>query len=122
MSVAETKIESGDVHAYMQRVGQQARDAAIVVARAEASVKNRALLATATILDSARRELAEANRQDLENGRANGLTDAMLDRLELTPERIDTMIEGLPSPSSNSISIMHILLSWQSKLAKCQLP
>lgn len=95
MSVAETKIESGDVHAYMQRVGQQARDAATVIARAEASVKNRALLATATILDGARKELAEANRQDLENGRANGLTDAMLDRLELTPERIDTMIEGL---------------------------
>ncbi|WP_281645121.1 glutamate-5-semialdehyde dehydrogenase [Parendozoicomonas sp. Alg238-R29] len=95
LSVAGTKIESADVHAYMQRVGQQAREAATLIARAEASIKNRALLATADILNSSRKELAEANRKDLENGRANGLTDAMLDRLELTPERIDTMIEGL---------------------------
>jgi glutamate-5-semialdehyde dehydrogenase len=46
-------------------------------------------------LDAARNELAQANDKDLENGRASGLDAAMLDRLELTPARIDTMIEGL---------------------------
>ena len=91
MSVADT----GEIHAYMQRLGRQARGAATVIAKAEASVKNRALLATAEVLNASRRELAEANRKDLDNARANGLSDAMVDRLELTPERIDTMIEGL---------------------------
>ena len=91
MSVAEI----GDVHTYMQRLGQKAREAATVVARAEASVKNRALLATAEVLNASRKELAEANQKDLDNARANGLSDAMVDRLELTSARIDTMIEGL---------------------------
>ncbi|HCA6644691.1 TPA: glutamate-5-semialdehyde dehydrogenase, partial [Pseudomonas aeruginosa] len=42
-----------------------------------------------------RAELSHANEQDLAAGRANGLEPAMLDRLALTPARIDDMIEGL---------------------------
>ncbi|MCO2312457.1 glutamate-5-semialdehyde dehydrogenase [Pseudomonas aeruginosa] len=57
--------------------------------------KNRALLAAADALDAARAELSHANEQDLAAGRANGLEPAMLDRLALTPARIDDMIEGL---------------------------
>ncbi|EKD5497042.1 glutamate-5-semialdehyde dehydrogenase, partial [Pseudomonas aeruginosa] len=44
---------------------------------------------------AARAELSHANEQDLAAGRANGLEPAMLDRLALTPARIDDMIEGL---------------------------
>ncbi|HCG0855157.1 glutamate-5-semialdehyde dehydrogenase, partial [Pseudomonas aeruginosa] len=55
----------------------------------------RALLAAADALDAARAELSHANEQDLAAGRANGLEPAMLDRLALTPARIDDMIEGL---------------------------
>ncbi|NQA50123.1 glutamate-5-semialdehyde dehydrogenase, partial [Pseudomonas aeruginosa] len=54
-----------------------------------------ALLAAADALDAARAELSHANEQDLAAGRANGLEPAMLDRLALTPARIDDMIEGL---------------------------
>ncbi|MCT4936624.1 glutamate-5-semialdehyde dehydrogenase, partial [Pseudomonas aeruginosa] len=49
----------------------------------------------ADALDAARAELSRANEQDLAAGRANGLEPAMLDRLALTPARIDDMIEGL---------------------------
>jgi glutamate-5-semialdehyde dehydrogenase len=84
-----------DVAAYMAELGQQARAAAREVARSATAVRNQALLATAEALDAARNELAQANDKDLENGRASGLDAAMLDRLELTPARIDTMIEGL---------------------------
>ncbi|MDR9425839.1 MAG: glutamate-5-semialdehyde dehydrogenase [Marinobacter sp.] len=84
-----------DVAAYMTELGQQARAAAREVARSATAVRNQALLATAEALDAARNELAKANDKDLENGRASGLDAAMLDRLELTPARIDTMIEGL---------------------------
>nr|WP_258054383.1 glutamate-5-semialdehyde dehydrogenase [Pseudomonas aeruginosa] len=41
------------------------------------------------------RDRSHANEQDLAAGRANGLEPAMLDRLALTPARIDDMIEGL---------------------------
>ncbi|WP_262492561.1 glutamate-5-semialdehyde dehydrogenase [Marinobacter sp. AL4B] len=84
-----------NVAAYMTELGQQARAAAREVARSTTEVRNHALSATADALNSARAELAQANQKDLENGRANGLDAAMLDRLELTPARIDTMIEGL---------------------------
>lgn len=84
-----------DIAAYMAEVGQQAREAATAIARSSTDVRNRALLATAEALDAARESLAQANRKDLDNGRANGLEPAMLDRLELTPARIDGMIEGL---------------------------
>ncbi|NVD35249.1 glutamate-5-semialdehyde dehydrogenase [Marinobacter lutaoensis] len=79
----------------MADVGQQARRAAAQVARSTTATRNRALLATAEVLDASRKELAMANAKDLEKGRENGLDAAMLDRLELTPARIDTMIEGL---------------------------
>ncbi|MBB5322693.1 glutamate-5-semialdehyde dehydrogenase [Marinobacter oulmenensis] len=89
-----------DVAAYMVELGQQARAAARDVARSSTAVRNQALLATADLLDDSREELASANHKDLENGRANGLEEAMLDRLELTPARIDTMIEGLRQVAS----------------------
>tara|TARA_Y100000589_G_scaffold317786_1_gene344341 strand:- start:131 stop:1369 length:1239 start_codon:yes stop_codon:yes gene_type:complete len=79
----------------MADIGQQARRAAAQVARSTTATRNRALLATAEVLDASRKELAMANAKDLEKGRENGLDAAMLDRLELTPARIDTMIEGL---------------------------
>ncbi len=84
-----------DIAAYMAEVGGQARQAARAIARSSTATRNQALTATAEALDHAREELANANRKDLENGRANGLDAAMLDRLELTPARIDAMIEGL---------------------------
>ncbi|BCD86520.1 gamma-glutamyl phosphate reductase [Pseudomonas solani] len=80
---------------YMTRLGRAARAASRVAARASTAQKNRALLAAADALDAARGELSAANEQDLANGRANGLEPAMLDRLALTPARIDDMIEGL---------------------------
>lgn len=89
-----------DIAGYMAEVGQQARAAATLVAKSTTAVRNRALLATADALDAARGELAVANSKDLEKGRENGLDAAMLDRLELTPERIDAMIEGLQQVAS----------------------
>ena len=84
-----------DVKQYMADLGQRARQASRVVAAAESGVKNQALLAMADAIEASREALIEANAKDLENGRSNGLEEALLDRLELTPGRIDTMIEGL---------------------------
>ncbi len=66
-----------------------------MIGRASTAQKNRALLAAADALDAARAELTAANELDLANGRANGLEPALLDRLALTPARIDDMIVGL---------------------------
>jgi glutamate-5-semialdehyde dehydrogenase len=89
-----------DVKAYMQQVGQQARAASSEIAKADTGLKNAALLAIATAIESSREQLVEANQKDMTNGRNNGLDSAMLDRLELTSDRIDDMITGLKQVSS----------------------
>ena len=80
---------------YMQQLGANARQASRLMASASTDKKNRALLAMADAIDANREHLASANAIDLEKGAANGLDAAMLDRLALTPARIDGMIEGL---------------------------
>ena len=91
--MSETPIS--DVPAYMRSVGERARAASRLLARAETAAKNRALLAIAADLDARRGDLLAANRLDLEAGAGQGLDSALLDRLELTPGRIDAMIAGL---------------------------
>ncbi|NWB97692.1 glutamate-5-semialdehyde dehydrogenase [Pseudomonas gingeri] len=85
---------------YMTRLGRAAREASRVIGRASTAQKNRALLAAATALDAARGELSAANELDLAAARANGLEPALVERLALTPERIDGMIVGLRQVAS----------------------
>ncbi len=80
---------------YMRDVGQRARAASAAIARAGTAEKNRALLATAEAIDAGREELMRANAEDLQRGSEKGLAAPLMDRLELTPKRIDGMIEGL---------------------------
>ena len=84
-----------DVEQYMAELGIAARAASRVVAASPTAVRNSALLAAHDALDGARANLAEANAQDLERGGAKGLDAPLMDRLELTPGRIDAMLEGL---------------------------
>ncbi len=84
-----------DIQEYMTDLGRRARAASRALAAASTGQKNDALNAIADRLDADRACLAEENRKDLEAGREKGLSEALLDRLELTPARIDAMIEGL---------------------------
>mgnify|MGYP001263503225 CR=1 FL=1 len=84
-----------EIKNYMRQLGSQARQASRHLAAAETDLKNRALLAMVDAIDAARDKLEAANAQDLANGREKGLDPAMLDRLELTPKRVDGMLEGL---------------------------
>nr|WP_298415483.1 glutamate-5-semialdehyde dehydrogenase [uncultured Halomonas sp.] len=87
--------DSADINAYMQTLGAQARQVSTHLRCAGAGAKNAALVAIAAQLDAARVALIDANVRDLERARANGLDDAMLDRLALNETRIDAMIEGV---------------------------
>ncbi len=84
-----------DVKAYMQEVGQRARAAARLIARADTEQKNRTLNAIADRIMDDIEHLKQANELDLQAGRAKGLDAALLDRLELTDARIEAMAEGL---------------------------
>lgn len=80
---------------YMQTVGQQARQASTRLRAATTAEKNAALHAIAEALLAGQPTLLAANGRDLAAGRQNGLSEALLDRLALTPERIQAMVDGL---------------------------
>lgn len=84
-----------DIRKYMQQAGCQARLAARALAAADTVQKNNALYAVADDLYMNRHILIRENQKDLEAGRAKGLDAALLDRLELGPDRVDDMVEGL---------------------------
>jgi len=92
---ANAEFMQMDIKTYMADVGLRARAAAREIGRAETGLKNAALLAIADRIDTDADFLKQENGQDLENGRANGLDAALLDRLELTDERIAAMSAGL---------------------------
>ncbi|MFC3852418.1 glutamate-5-semialdehyde dehydrogenase [Salinispirillum marinum] len=83
------------VENYTRLVGQQARQASSVMMTATTAQKNAALEHIAQALMANQATLQAENQKDLVAGRDNGLTDAMLDRLALNPERIAGMVEGL---------------------------
>jgi glutamate-5-semialdehyde dehydrogenase len=81
--------------AEMNQIGKAARAAARALSRVTTGAKNHALQVTADKLMQSISELKSRNQQDLDHGAQNGLSQAMLDRLELTDERIEGMAEGL---------------------------
>ena len=84
-----------DIKNYMQTVGIAARQASRLMAAADTNTKNQALLFIAAGILREKSMLIDANKCDLNAARANGLDDAMLDRLALSEKSIHTMVEGL---------------------------
>jgi glutamate-5-semialdehyde dehydrogenase len=91
----KTTEKPSDIAAAMNAIGREAKAAARVLALAPAEQKNRALSAMAAAIRSGRSEILSANAEDMNDGKATGLTGSFLDRLELNDKRIEAMAEGL---------------------------
>jgi len=83
------------INSYILRTGERARAAARLMACAATAMKNHALENISAAILKQEQELIRANRIDMEAGMQGGLEPALLDRLELTPERIRSMADGL---------------------------
>ena len=84
-----------DVTAHVTAKARAAKEAARALALASTRAKNEALLQMARGLEEKTAPVLEANRADLERGRAAGLTSAFIDRLTLSEARIEEMAAGL---------------------------
>lgn len=84
-----------DIKKYMTKLGQQARQASRILAKADSNKKNSALLKIADLLESSMNTLLEENDKDLKAGKESGLDEALLDRLALNEERVKGMADGL---------------------------
>ena len=94
--LADTQIaQIADVAGYMHRVGEAARAAARLLARADTNVKNVALTRAASALRRDASRLMQANARDVDAARAAGHDAAFVDRLTLTSQRIEAMARGL---------------------------
>jgi len=84
-----------NIKTYMQQIGQQARAASRVMARANTATKNRALAEIAAALQNQSAQLLAANARDVAAAKANGMDDASVDRLTLNEKSVRAMAEGL---------------------------
>jgi glutamate-5-semialdehyde dehydrogenase len=87
--------EGISIQQYMEAVGQQAAAASRAMSMASTASKNNALEFLADLLIREQSKISQTNQLDLQAGQEKGLDAALLDRLELTPERITAMSEGL---------------------------
>lgn len=84
-----------EIKAYIDNIGKRASQAARIMARAETGKKNAALMRIADIIMEQQPALLDANQLDVHTATESGLDMALLDRLELTEDRIHAMADGL---------------------------
>lgn len=84
-----------DLREQVHDAARSARAAAAELALATSAAKDGGLAAMADALRDHRAELIEANARDVDDARAAGTADALVDRLALTDERIDGVAAGL---------------------------
>ncbi len=86
---------SDSLYSEIKEIAIRARKASLSLSSATTAEKNDALQSIARGIESNRKLLKEENEKDLAMADENGLSEAMVDRLRLTHERIDSMVKGL---------------------------
>lgn len=106
---AGVPLSPEDVQTAVHAIADRSRKAARRMGQANRAWKDRALRAIGTALVENRKHVLDANAKDVAVGRANGTSAALLDRLTLTPARIDGLVAalenlaGLPDPVGNVV-------------------
>ena len=114
MSTAENTAEnySGDLQRQMLALGAAARAAATILAKTPTAAKNKALLAAADAMRAGAGAILEANATDMAAAEQSNLSKAMLDRLLLTPERIEAMAKGLADIAALTDPVGAVMAEW----------
>lgn len=94
-------------------VCQAARAAARTLAGAGTEVKNRCLRDAAARLRAAGARLIDINGEDVQRGRETGLSAALLDRLTLTPTRVEAMAKGLEEVATLPDPVGETMAQWR---------
>ncbi len=76
-------------------IGQKAKDASFLLGKMGSTEKNHGLLAAAQEILDQQDKILEANAIDIENAKAKGMAQGLVDRLLLTSARIDGIVEGM---------------------------
>jgi glutamate-5-semialdehyde dehydrogenase len=96
----------------MRRTGQAARRAGAALALASTQAKNVALAGMAAAIRASSAAILDANARDTEAARAAGRPSSFVDRLTLTPSRIEAMATGLEEIAALSDPVGGVMASW----------
>ncbi len=96
----------------LEQLAARVRTAARSVAAASGSVRDHALHLAAELLEEEWRGLVEANATDLDRAGAAGMTEAAQDRLRLTPERVESMANGLRTVAALPDPVGEVVEGW----------
>lgn len=80
---------------YIKQIGERAQQAAAFLNTLSSEKKNACLLKAADALIQGSRKILAENAADLQAAQEKGMKESLVDRLKLTPERIEAMAEGI---------------------------
>ena len=106
------KAPAADLTNAMRALGRAAREAASALALADRAIKDRALQAMAAELRARSGDIIAANRQDMADAKAKGLSAALLDRLMLDGKRVEAMATGLEEIAALPDPVGRTLAEW----------
>ncbi len=109
MNVGEA---GADTRTAMMALGAQARNAAAVLSTASTDVKNKALREMAAAIRARTDDLMAANARDLELAKSLDRKDSYIDRLTLTPERIEAMAKGVEDIAALPDPVGSVMANW----------
>jgi len=104
-----------DIKTLVTEIGRQAREASHKLMALGEEQKNRILLSMADAIDAKRKQIRSENLLDVEEGKENGLSDAMVDRLDLNEKRLESMIQGVRDIAALPDPVGRILKSWKKE-------
>jgi len=99
----------------LHSIGAAARSAARILAVTSTETKNTGLLTMAQSLRDKQSAILAANILDLEAGKKNGLSDAMLDRLRLDEKRLEALASGIRTAASLPDPVGQVLKQWNKE-------
>ena len=79
----------------LEQLGKQAKEASVILGKAGIEDKNEVLREAAKCLVQNQEYILSENYKDVENAKSNDMSEALIDRLSLNPDRIEAMAEGL---------------------------
>lgn len=98
----------------LKKICETLKKGSAELALQNATTKNKALSAVAKALDSKRDEILSANKKDIENAKANGISAALIDRLTLDSKRINGIIESLNIVISQADPVGEEISGWKT--------
>ncbi|MEP1208529.1 MAG: glutamate-5-semialdehyde dehydrogenase [Rhizobiaceae bacterium] len=108
----KSEHSQADIEALMQDMGRNAAEAASVLATASSDRKHAALIGAAEALRDNVEKILNANAIDMANGEEQGLSNAMLDRLNLTEERVLDMANAVSAIAKLTDPVGQVIANW----------